>query len=88
MSLSKEIKPFKPMIPYPQRPLKKEDLVLQTLIGTLNEVKVSILLLKILKITPMYVKLLKDLVAHTHALGEFDYSNGVIVGGHCSTIIE
>lgn len=50
---------------------------------TIQEVKVNISLLTMLKFNPKYNKMIKDSMAHTHAIGDIDYMEKILMGGQC-----
>lgn len=84
----KEVNPYTPKLPYPEKLTKKEDIILQNMMDTIKEVKVNISLLSMLNCNPKYKKMIKDLVGHTHVVGDLNSMDKEAVGGHCVTIIE
>lgn len=61
---------------------------MQTLVETIKEVKVNISLLTILKSNLKNNRMLKDFVAHIHAVEDLDCMEKVVPSGHCVEIIE
>lgn len=58
------------------------------MVKIIKEFIVNISLLTMLKSDPKYIKMIKDLVVHNHAMEEMDCVEKVVVDGHYSVTIK
>ncbi|CAM8920123.1 unnamed protein product [Rhodiola kirilowii] len=83
---TKELPPYKPPVPFPQRLLKKKnDQHFNRFVEMLRKVNITLPFTEVLTQIPSYAKFLKDIVSHRRDISEHDT---VALNLGCSAIIQ